>query len=281
MILIKMLITELKQNPTLRVLSLGAGVQSTVMALMTMTGEIKDKPDCAIFSDTGAEPKNVYEHLEWLTQQLDYPVYIVSKGNLRDDTLHGQITSKGNKRFSTIPFFLKDSGMGMRQCTNDYKIQPIRKKIRDLLGVKKGKRVPKDIFVETWIGISLDEMVRAKINRDKWQVNRFPLLELELKRHELINWFDERYPERTLTKSSCTFCPYHNDGAWRDMKYNDKVSWNDAVDFDKKLRDRDTKFKHEQYLHRSCLPLDEIDFDNIEDKGQLSFLGECEGMCGV
>ena len=82
MILTNMLITELKENPTLRVLSLGAGVQSTVMALMTMTGEIKDKPDCAIFSDTGAEPKNVYEHLEWLTKQLDYPVYIVSKGNL-------------------------------------------------------------------------------------------------------------------------------------------------------------------------------------------------------
>tara|TARA_R100000734_G_C3226830_1_gene36296 strand:+ start:72 stop:524 length:453 start_codon:yes stop_codon:yes gene_type:complete len=138
-------------------------------------------------------------------------------------------------------------------------------------------RVPKDVFVETWIGISLDEMVRAKINRDKWQVNRFPLLELELKRHELINWFDKRYPERTLTKSSCTFCPFHNDSAWRDMKYNEKESWNDAIDFDKKLRERNNN----EYLHRSCLPLDEIDFDNIEDKGQLSFLGECEGMCGV
>ena len=74
-----MLVSKNIPNPTLRVLSLGAGVQSTVMALMTMTGEIKDKPDCAIFSDTGAEPKNVYGHLEWLTKQLDYPVYIVQK----------------------------------------------------------------------------------------------------------------------------------------------------------------------------------------------------------
>jgi hypothetical protein len=276
-----MLITELKENPTLRILSLGAGVQSTVMALMTMTGEIKDKPDCAIFSDTGAEPKNVYEHLEWLTKQLDYPVYIVSKGNLRDDTLDGYKTIKGSHRYASIPFFLKNSGINMRQCTFDYKIQPIRKKIRSLLGLKKGQRISKNVFVETWIGISLDEIQRAKINIDKWQVNRFPLLELELKRHELIKWFNERYSERTLTKSSCTFCPFHNDGAWRDMKYNDKDSWNDAVDFDKSLRNRNTKFKHEPYLHRSCLPLDEIDFDNAEDKGQLSFLGECEGMCGV
>ena len=65
------------------------------------------------------------------------------------------------------------------------------------------------------------------------------------------------------------------------MKINDVESWNDAVNFDKKLRQRKISFKHEQYLHRSCLPLDEIDFDNLEDKGQYTFLDECEGMCGV
>ena len=65
------------------------------------------------------------------------------------------------------------------------------------------------------------------------------------------------------------------------MKEQDKDSWNDAVDFDNKLRNRNSNFKHEQFLHRSCLPLNEIDFENLEDKGQLSFLGECEGMCGV
>ena len=51
--------------------------------------------------------------------------------------------------------------------------------------------------------------------------------------------------------------------------------------FDKKLRDRDSKFKNEQFVHRSCVPLDEVDLDNIEDKGQYTFLDECEGMCGV
>lgn len=276
-----MLVSKNIPNPTLRVLSLGAGVQSTVMALMTMTGEIKDKPDCAIFSDTGAEPKNVYEHLEWLTKQLDYPVYIVQKGDLRSDTLNGFKTGNETHKFATIPFFLKNAGMGQRQCTGDYKIQPVIKKTRELLGVKKHKRVPKEVTVETWIGISLDEMVRAKEARDKWNYHRFPLLELELKRHELIKWFNERYPDRNLTKSSCIFCPYHDDKTWREMKINDVESWNDAVDFDKKLRARESKFKHEQYLHRSCLPLDEIDFDNLEDKGQYTFLDECEGMCGV
>ncbi len=37
-----------------------------------------------------------------------------------------------------------------------------------------------------------------------------------------------------------------------------------------------------QYMHRSLKPLDEIDFRNLEDKGQLNlFINECEGMCGV
>lgn len=37
----------------LRALSLGAGVQSTTMALMAAHGEIGPMPDCAIFADTG------------------------------------------------------------------------------------------------------------------------------------------------------------------------------------------------------------------------------------
>ena len=46
----------------LRILSLGAGVQSTTLALMIEKGEIP-MVDCAIFSDVGAEPKLVYKHL--------------------------------------------------------------------------------------------------------------------------------------------------------------------------------------------------------------------------
>lgn len=50
-------------NIRLRILSLGAGVQSTTLALMAAHGEIGPMPDCAIFADTGWEPKAVYEHL--------------------------------------------------------------------------------------------------------------------------------------------------------------------------------------------------------------------------
>jgi len=48
---------------SLRALSLGASVQSTTMALMAAHGHIGPMPDCAIFADTGWEPKAVYDHL--------------------------------------------------------------------------------------------------------------------------------------------------------------------------------------------------------------------------
>ena len=50
----------------LRSLSLGAGVQSTTVALMAAHGEIGPLPDCAIFADTGWEPQAVYDHFAWL-----------------------------------------------------------------------------------------------------------------------------------------------------------------------------------------------------------------------
>ena len=121
----------------INVISLGAGVQSTVMALMAARGELP-MPDCAIFADTQFEPSAVYTHLDWLETQLPFPVHRVTAGNIKTDTISGFNTT--GQKFSVIPFFTK-SGMGRRQCTREYKIAPIRRKISELL-VGKKLRVP-------------------------------------------------------------------------------------------------------------------------------------------
>ena len=59
------------------------------------------------------------------------------------------------------------------------------------------------------------------------------------------------------------------------MRDSDPVSWADAVDFDREMN------KRGEFLHRQRLPLDEVDLSTLEDHGQLSFLDESEGMCGV
>lgn len=268
----------------LRVLSLGAGVQSTTLALMAAAGELGEMPDCAIFADTGAEPAATYEHLHWLMSGnvLPFPVHIVSAGNLRDD-----ITGQRGYRTASArpPFFVrnKQGGGGMlnRQCTRDYKLRPIRKKVMELAGIKPRSR-PHKILVEQWIGISLDEAIRAKPSRDKWCEHRFPLLEHMINRRQCLAWLEAHgYPRPP--KSACTFCPYRDNDAWRRMRDFDPDSWADAIAVDKVIRqDMAGVHKGQVFVHRSLKPLDEVDLSTPEERGQLNlFLNECEGMCGV
>jgi hypothetical protein len=267
--------------PKLVVVSLGAGVQSSTMALMAAEGHIKPMPDCAIFADTGYEPPAVYEYLEWLTKKLPFPVYTVSKGNLRDDMIssvdHGT-------RFPTAPFYTINAttgkkGMLMRQCTNDYKIQPIRKKIRELLGIGYYKHVKKNVWVDQWIGISTDEIARMKPARDKYIINRWPLLELGINRRQCLDWFKKKaFPQPS--KSACICCPFHDDAYWQDMKTNRPEEFADAVDFDEKIRHGSRKKEDELFLHRSAVPLKDAKLNPKKEQIDM-FDNVCEGMCGV
>lgn len=271
--------TDLTGTPDLRVLSLGAGVQSTTMALMCNEGLIR-KPDCAIFADTQAEPPTVYKHLDWLEKELDYPLYRVTAGNLEQD-----LRDAGKSiRVASIPFFTtspKGGGIMRRQCTSEYKIAPIEKKVRKLLGLKPRQRMNKTVYM--YMGISLDEVTRVRINPNKNIHNKYPLIGLKITRYECLQWLqDKGYP--TPVKSACYFCPYTDNSRWREMKLNDPEYFQKAIEIDNMIRLKDfNKVKEKLYLHHSLKPLSEIDFSNAEDEGQgtFGFLDECEGMCGV
>lgn len=295
----------------LRVLSLGAGVQSTTLALMAAHGEIGPMPDCAIFADTGWEPKAVYEHLTWLQSPnfLPFPVHIVSAGDLRADLLTG---ARG-ERWASIPAFTRTVtpagtelpvydedengdlvvvgsrivktdrvGVGMirRQCTGDYKIVPIRRKVRELLGIA-GRRSPASPVAEQWIGISLDEALRMKPSSESWQVNRWPLIEEGMTRQDCLRWL-KRHDYPLPPKSACVGCPFHSDDHWRHMRDDDPEAWADAVAVDAAIRTGFRGIHGEVYLHRSAVPLDQADLSTAADHGQLDLWpNECEGMCGV
>jgi hypothetical protein len=270
------------RKKVLTVISLGAGVQSSTMALMAADGELP-KPDCAIFADTGNEPKAVYTYLDFLKKVLPYPIYKVSKGNITEDMIN---SIKNNTKFPTAPFFTQNvitgkKGMLRRQCTSDYKIQPIKKKLRELCNIGYKKHFPKDKYIEQWIGISTDEIQRMKPSRDPYILNRHPLIELKMSRQDCINYLNKNKipsPE----KSACIICPYHNDAYWHFMKTERLSEFKEAVELDKKIRTGAKNIKDNLYLHKSCKPLDEVEFDKKENDKQLDmFNNECEGMCGV
>lgn len=269
-----------------RVLSLGAGAQSTALALMAEEGwEGLEKPDFAIFADTQWEPPNVYEHLEWLEKQLSYEVVHVTAGNIRENILDG-INPDGDQ-FMDIPAFLINpdgsKSVAVRQCTNHYKIKPIHKELRKRLNFTPGKRAPKDVQVEMWIGISADESERIKPSRDEWIDNCYPLVDLGLTRANIYNWFEERYPDRRLPRSACVGCPYHNDMEWKWLKENEPDSFNDAVKVDWSLRNIPKiqgSLRGEAYLHRTRTELSKVDLTKTENYDEF-MANECEGLCGV
>ena len=112
--------------PTLIVLSLGGGVQSSVMALMAGERAFGRMPDCAIFADTHWEPPSVYEHIEWLKDRLRFPLHVVDNGrNLRED-VKALTNHSGSRRYIDIPVYLKGrdgQGDGHRQAPVHHQLQ--------------------------------------------------------------------------------------------------------------------------------------------------------------
>ena len=271
------------------ILSLGAGVQSSTLALMAAAGEITPTmPDAAIFADTGAEPQSVYRWLDWLEQQLPFPVYRVMHKNGLTATMTDAIPRKdGNGYYcnSNIPAYTLgkrgEVGMINRQCTVKFKIEPIVRKIRKIAGIKRGQ---KDVTVTQWIGISLDELQRMKLARDPWMVNRFPLVEERMRRANCLEWMQSHgYPRPP--RSACVYCPFHSNIEWMQLKEEEPEAFAEAVRVERMYQSAKAKagFGGVPYLHKSCVPLDQVDFRSAEDRGQgvLSFDDECDGMCGV
>ena len=275
------------------VLNLGAGVQSSALALMCAKGEITPMPDFAVFADTQAEPTEVYTWLDWLEKQLPFPVYRVTHGNLTEESLKVRVKSGKYGDNITylrriIPVFAEMpngelvAALG-RSCTADFKIKPLLKKVRKECKIRHGQ---KNVTVTQMIGISYDEMQRMKPASHFWTQHRWPLIEKRMTRSHCIEWMRKNnYP--TPPRSACYYCPFHSNEEWRRLKTDDPEHFQKAVEFERSIREgwnaNRGGMRMDIYLHRSCKTLDKIDFSSDEDKGQqtFDFQSECEGMCGL
>lgn len=276
-------------KPLVHILSLGAGVQSSTMALMAAKGEITPMPTAAIFADTLAEPKSVYSWLDWLETQLPFPVHRVQAklGLAEESLLLKQRSRSAGKPYSKslVPAYVANPdgtrGIMGRSCTADKKIAPLLKKQKQIGNVPRACKEPKVI---TWIGISLDEVSRMKPSREKWATNRWPLIELEMTRHDCLRWMERNgYPKPP--RSACVFCPFHSDHEWRRLKNEEPTEFKRAVDFERELQNVKRvsgNLLGIPFLHGSLKPLDQVDFTTDAQRGQMDFFqNECEGMCGI
>ncbi len=248
--------------------SLGWGRQSLTMPVMSIFGDLP-KIDVVIHADTTHERSETYSFAKRWTPWLEehgIKVVTVQDKNPRviTDRLGGEIF---------IPAFTASSDKGgqlRRQCTRRWKISPMRR----WLQANRNKEP-----VEMWIGISTDEALRMKPSDVKYITNRWPLIEKGMSRIDCENYLKEHDLE-IPPKSACVFCPYHDFATWREIKIADNGDWQKAIEVDYKIRKVRPPF--DLYLHPSRKPLEEIDFRNDIDRGQLSLWDEeCEGICGV
>jgi len=272
----------------MKIISLGMGVQSTALWYMSSFGYM-DRADYAIFADTGAEKTATVEYFHKIKDTPDsVPIIRADRKNIYTDLMN-KSNSSGN-RFASIPAFTgSGSGMLRRQCTSEYKISQVDRVIKELYGLTGRQRFPK---TEIWYGITQDEMHRMSIPQQKWKINVYPFVGYKIfsdgrheqfsskfyRRNDIIEFYKE-IEWIPPVKSSCFFCPYQNNSNWLFLKNNYPEDFKKAIKVDEQIRNSSKRgIKEPIYVHRSCKPLKEIDFSNVQ--GDL-FDDECSGNCMI
>jgi len=271
--------TETAPTP-LRVLSLGAGVQSSTLLLMSLAGDIP-KYDHVIYADTLWEPAAVYDqvnHLEELATAAGIGFHRVSAGDIRKDLLE-----ETGRPFANVPLHVVGPngrpGMLRRQCSYHYKMRPVLIKLREVVGLRRYER-SKHVLAECHLGISLDEVERMRPAELAWVLNVYPLVDLRMTRQDCITWCTE-HGHKEPPRSSCLGCPLKGGADWERLRTENPEEWQDVVEFDAALRNPETrigkKLNRPAYVHRSLRPMDQT-----EQPGQDSLFGEeCTGFCAT
>ena len=252
-----------------RVLSLGAGVQSTALALMS--GVELDSFDFGVFADTGLEPAAVYSHLDWLRSSIDFPIVVVRAApDLREKVMSG---------VAVLPAFVgrrgdDRPGMLTRQCTRTFKVEPIMAAVRRVIAPGRSQLHVRDgrPWVEQSLGITTDEASRMRPASVKWVKNVYPLVHMGMSRSHCVEWLSARGVD--APRSACVCCPYRSAGEWRAVAA-DEGDWSLAVRVDEAVR-ASSSDGVSRWLLRQCVPLAEAD---LSDKQRDLWGAECTGMC--
>ena len=154
-------------------------------------------------------------------------------------------------------------GIARRQCTAEYKLGPIKAEVRRRLGYPHPRRVPAGVFAQMAIGISVEEVGRARDADVRYMRNTFPLLDLGWRRKDCQAYL-AAHDLADTPRSSCVGCPFHRDDFWHRLKTDSPAEWAQAVAFDHAIRHGSARANAQGqplrgafYLHHSRVPLDQ------------------------
>lgn len=270
----------------MKILSCGAGMQSTALALMSCANKLINEKrvnnftytekvpiyDVVLFCDLGLEPSWVMNQVYFIQQACKWagiPFYIL-KSNLYDDYLE----NFGMNRVVSIPFWSINEegkkGKMMRNCTLDYKITLMQNFVRwKLLGYKKGARTKQEDIKahEMHLGFSKEEERRCSENPHKMFVNKFPLCEMNLIRADNYAYIKDIWGLETKA-SACCFCPFHTNYFFEFIKKNHKSEYEKTVEFDEMLENQqpNTKIRSKLYISKSRKRIKDLLPEECKDK---------------
>jgi len=250
-------VRETRGPPRALVWSFGGGVQSVAIAVLVARGTLP-RPEAVVMADTGYEATETWDYLERVVRgTLGIDVQVAPRSLAKVD-----LYSHCGKVL--LPLFTEAGGKLPGFCSNEWKKSVVRRWLR-LEGY--GPRRP----VKLWLGISVDEVMRAKPSGVDWIENSWPLFHSVTRRGECYALIrSEGLPQPP--RSSCFICPNRGNGQWRRLKNHPSKDWENARRVEREIQEKEAGL----FLHCQRVPLGEVDLN--ESQGSL-FDGCEEGYC--
>jgi hypothetical protein len=224
-------------------------------------------------ADTGREASETWEYTDKFVKpvlaSVGSEITIVPHSLASRDLYGGSATGT-----LLIPAFTKTGALSTF-CSGNWKAE-VLSRFRRSLGYGP------DNPVRTWLGISIDEIGRAKPSKTEWEEFYYPLIwDMRMRRSHCVDLI-EQSGLPTPPKSSCWMCPYRRNSQWRRLKEKYPEDFESACVLDEQIRANDKQGG--VWLHDSRVPLRQADLRE-PDPGMSNLFGEvtgCDsGMCWV
>lgn len=271
----------------MKILSFGAGMQSTALALMSCENAKAGKRlhpwvpvyDAVIFCDLGLEP-------EWVNTQMEFTRKACEEAGIFFKVLNTPlyqhfIENFGERRTISIPWWtITEDGHKSkmpRNCTIDFKVNAITQYVHwELLGYKKGQRLKEEDVKahEMHMGFSKEEERRCHENPHELFTNHFPLVKMGWTRAESYQYILETWGLDTKA-SACAFCPFHRNYFYQHIREFEPKTYDQILIVDNLLRDKTPKppMDSDLFISRSRKRLCELTPEDCNDAEYFDYCG--------
>jgi len=262
----------------LKVFSSGGGQQSIAALVLSAQGRIKFPVH--LFANVGDDSEKnatlryVREHAMPYAQQHGIE-FVELRRIMRGGSDKGhertilQDLRRPGSRSVRIPMRMPNGAPGNRSCTHQWKIEVVARETR-----RRGATPEHPAIVG--IGISVDEIHRAKDSTVAHQVSAHPLLDLNLRRTDcqsIIRNAGLPIPP----KSACWFCPMQRPEDWQDLRRNDPAKFAEAAELEADMIERRAQLGRDPiYMTRFGQPLAQAIPDGVD---LLPMFDEADGAC--